>query len=296
MKTIFGINLDQTPKIRNFSITVKNLKSTILLRFSRYIDKLSNKKFYSNYYGNKPQGSKEEYLEIWGNAKSLAYPEIDKIELQYKYSVSKEWIDELALSTQVVKKGSDICYQHGRILYTLLSSYISKNPNQDYTIVETGTARGFSSICMAKAISDMHSFGKITTFDIIPCDEAMFWGCIEDHNGPQTRLQLLKNYNSLLSKIIFIQGDTKIQAKKFCTNRVNFAFLDGGHGYDDVINDYNLVSGRQEKGDIVIFDDYTPSMFPEIVTAVDEICHKYQYNQQIIMGNKDRGYCIGIKK
>jgi hypothetical protein len=37
-------------------------------------------------------------------------------------------------------------------------------------------------------------------------------------------------------------------------------------------------------------------MFPEIVTAVDEICHKYQYNQQIIMGNKNRGYCIGIKK
>ena len=39
--------------------------------------------------------------------------------------------------------------------------------------------------------------------------------------------------------------------------QVPFAFLDGGHGYYDVINDYNLVSGRQDKGDIVVFDDYT---------------------------------------
>ena len=249
-----------------------------------------------SYYGDKPQGSKEEYLEIWNNAKTIVYPEIDKIEFQYKYSLSKEWIDELALITQVVKKGSVICYQHGRILYTLLSSYISKNLNQDYTIVETGTARGFSSICMAKAISDMHSSGKIITFDLVPCDKVMFWGVIEDHNGPQTRLQLLRNYNNLLSKITFIQGDTKIQVKKYCSNRVNFAFIDGGHGYIDVINDYNLIAERQQKGDIVVFDDYSTSMFPKVVDAIDWICHKYQYNKQIVMANKDRGYCIAIKK
>ena len=97
-------------------------------------------------------------------------------------------------------------------------------------------------------------------------------------------------------KIIFFQGDTKIQVKKFSTSRVNFAFLDGGHEYEDVLNDFHLIYGRQKKGDVVIFDDYTPSKFPGIVRAVDEICLKYKYDTQIILLGTERGYCIGAKK
>jgi hypothetical protein len=286
MKSIFIAFIDK----------IKSVFLRLQEQSNRYVDRIANKQFYDYPYGKKPHATKEKYLEIWNEAKSTSFPAVDKLESHYGYAVSKDWIDDLALLTQVVIKGSKINYQHGRILYSALCSYIKKNPNSTFTIVETGTARGFSSICMAKALSDMDSYGTISSFDIIPNNQNMFWGCIADLNGPRTRAELLKDYNDLLNKIIFFQGDTKIQVKKFSTSRVNFAFLDGGHEYEDVLNDFHLIYGRQKKGDVVIFDDYTPSKFPGIVRAVDEICLKYKYDTQIILLGTERGYCIGAKK
>jgi hypothetical protein len=271
-------------------------KNVLINKYSINADRMFNKQFYNYPFGSKPHADKEKYIEIWSNAKSKTYTEIDSVEKQYNYAVDSEWLHNLALQTQVVIKGSDICYQHGRLLYAVLCSYISKNLKLDLTVVETGTARGFSSICMAKAIADMKGHGKIVTFDVIPNDTIMYWGCIADHEGPKTRQELLSNYNNLLNRIIFMQGDTKLQIKKFSSNRVNFAFLDGGHAYEDVMNDFESVHGRQEAGDIIIFDDYTPSMFPGIVSAVDEICSKYNYTKQVVMAHQSRGYVIAVKE
>ena len=43
------------------------------------------------------------------------------------------------------------------------------------TIVETGTARGFSSICMSKALIDQKKSGKIISLDCISHNEKIFW-------------------------------------------------------------------------------------------------------------------------
>ena len=96
--------------------------------------------------------------------------------------------------------------------------------------------------------------------------------------------------------MIYIQGDTKIQIQKFGANRVNFAFLDGGHEYRDVMNDFESINGRQETGDVIVFDDYTPNNFPGIVSAVNEICRTYNYTKQIVMAHQTRGYVIAVKK
>jgi len=195
-----------------------------------------------------------------------------------------------------VVKGSAICYEHGRVLYAVLCDYISKNLDLNLTIVETGTARGFSSIVMSKAMADMKGFGKIVTFDIIPHDTIMYWGCIADLTGPQTRQNLLFDYSKFLNSIVFIQGDTKLQIKKFSSNRVHFAFLDGGHEYMDVMNDFQALKGRQAVGDIIIFDDYTPNKFPGIVNAVNEICSEFGYKKDIVMAHQNRGYVIAVKQ
>ena len=118
-------------------------------------DRVFNKQFYNYPFGSKPHADKNKYIEIWNNAKSKKYAEIDSIEKQYKYAIDSVWLHDLALQTQVVIKGSEICYEHGRLLYAVLCDYISKNLKSNLTIVETGTARGFSSICMAKAMEDM---------------------------------------------------------------------------------------------------------------------------------------------
>jgi len=275
---------------------LRKYKNIILNKYLISADRMFNKQFYNYPFGSTPHADKNKYIEIWNNAKSKTYAEIDSIEKQYKYTIDSEWLHDLALQTQVVVKGSDICYEHGRILYAVLCDYISKNLKSNLTIVETGTGRGFSSICMSKAMDDMKGCGKIVTFDVFPNDTKMYWGCIADHEGTKTRRELLLKYNDFLNRVIFLQGDTKLQIKKFGANRVNFAFFDGGHEYKDVMNDFESVNGRQETGDIIIFDDYTPNMFPGIVSAVNEICSKYNYTKQIVMAHQSRGYVIAVKE
>ena len=57
-----------------------------------------------------------------------------------------------------------------------LRNYLStlSKENKTINIVETGTARGFSSICMAKALSDSEFEGSIFTLDVLPHFKKMF--------------------------------------------------------------------------------------------------------------------------
>ena len=56
-------------------------------------------------------------------------------------------------------------------------------------ILETGTARGFSSIIMSRVlINKKVSKGSIYTLDILPHNVKMYWNCISDPiNGKVTR-------------------------------------------------------------------------------------------------------------
>lgn len=281
---------------------IKNKFYFFKLRFIRLIRNFFEKKAaeqWNNYpFGNKIKGRKKVYLDLAIKAKNIHYPEIEAFEQNAGYQIDKNWLDELALHTQVVIKKSDICYAHGRILYSVLSNYISKNITlNNINIIETGTARGFSALCMAKALADNKKEGKIITFDVLPHDIKMFWNCIDDHNGPQSRKDLLSPWSKLVERyIVFHQGDTRIEMKKVKLQRTHFAFLDGFHTYPDVIYEYSQIRGLQKRGDIIVFDDYTPQQYPGLVKAVDEICSNDNYSKLIINSTNNRGYVIAEKK
>ena len=108
---------------------------------------------------------------------------------------------------------------------------------ENIVILETGTARGFSSLCMAKALNDSKISGSILTFDVLPHTKKIYWNCITDHlEGPITRQELLEPWKQLVNNyIIFHQGYSNIELKKIGLQRINFAFLDGSHTYKDVL-------------------------------------------------------------
>ncbi len=113
--------------------------------------------FHDYLFGKKPRARKEEYLAIWEKVKRQSYPVIDQYEQKLRFYIDSEWFHKLALHTQVVIKKSEICYQHGRLLYATLSNYVHQNGFSHINILETGTARGFSSLCMAKYVIDQNS-------------------------------------------------------------------------------------------------------------------------------------------
>ena len=244
---------------------------------------------------SKPIGSTLEYQEIFNRAKKLKIEEIEKLFDEREVIVEKNWFDELALKTQIVIKKSEINYYHGKLLYFFLTKYLDDNKFDEITILETGTARGYSSICMSKALNDRKQKGKIFTIDILPNNKKMYWNCIEDHKGKNTRLDLLQPWKNELKNIVFIEGRTKKKLKKMSFDRINFAFLDAAHTYKDVINEFNFVSNLQKKGDVIFFDDYSPEVFNPVVKAINEIEKLNKYRFEKIYSTEQRGYAVAYK-
>ena len=233
-----------------------------------------------------PLAPPSEYQRLWTEARQRSYPVVDRYEETCGAAIDSAWFHQLALLTQVAIKRSEICYQHGRLLYATLAQYARNRAHDHLTIVETGTARGFSALCMAKALDDAGATGKIVSFDVLPHDATILWNCIRDADGPRTRADLLHGYADLLERyLIFHRGDTRQEMAKMSVPRVHFAFLDSAHSYGHVMAEFASIRDRQTAGDILFFDDYTPEAYPGVVKAADEICLTHGYSRNIVRAN-----------
>lgn len=260
-------------------------------------ERLANARWFSYPLGNAPRGTCEDYLSRAAEARAREYPDVDAVERRLGFAVDPEWLHELALHTQVTIKGSAICYQHGRLLYAAVRDYVRRMSPASVTILETGTARGFSALCMARALADAGVPGTILTHDVLPHEVPMFWNCIDDLDGPRSRAALLRPWEELVERyLVFNQGDTLRELPKLRIPRVNLAFLDGQHTYEYVIREFAQLEGRQRPGDVVFFDDYTGAAFPGVVRAVDEICERHGYDRQVVAPAPERGYVIAVKR
>ena len=271
-------------------------KRIFLIQFAH---RIANKKWHNNPIAKTKIGTLDDYLILAEKAKNRICEEVNRFESKKGFKIDRIWLQELALQTQVVIKGSELNYAHGRVLYSALRNYLEKRDSnsKNISIIETGTARGFSSLCMAKALKDSEVEGNIITFDVLPHRKKMFWNCIADHIvGIQTREELLKSWNDLMERYItFVEGYSQIELLKISRSRIHFAFLDGAHTFNDVMLEFKCIKNFQQKGDVIIFDDYNKNKFPEIVKAVDTICNKFSYSKLIINSFDGRSYVVAEK-
>ena len=167
------------------------------LSFDLLLRKIKTKRDYlKNLFINKepfcdePLASKSDYLNLWKEAQNVSYQDIDELEIELGFKIDFTWYLKLALITQVCIKDSKICFAHGRVLFTVLSHYVNNLNIKYVNIIEVGTARGFSSLCMAKALQENKVKGKIITIDPLPIKRKIYWNCISDHEGKKRE----KNY------------------------------------------------------------------------------------------------------
>ncbi len=240
----------------------------------------------------------EDYEKIHNITKNKKYIDVDKLEEKYQFKIDKNYFENLAFNTQVVIKKNEINYQHGRILYTYLSDYITRNKssNNNINILETGTARGFSSICMSKALLDSNTNGKIFTIDILPHNVKMVWNCPKDLQQISSRGEILKDWIEELSNIIFLTGSSRNVLNNLFLNRVHFAFLDGLHTYSAVKCEFNYINERQISGDMIIFDDVVKNKYNGVVNLIDEVKKLNIYNIILLEISNFRTFAIATKK
>jgi Methyltransferase domain len=203
-----------------------------------------------------------------------------------------EFMDELALATQVVPKDEELDWSHGFLLYGALTSYLARTSSaRPVTILETGTARGFSAVCMAKALRDSGRAGTILTVDVLHAERPIYWNSVADTEGPKTRLELLDQWSDLVEDyVVFLRGDVAIALEQIGLARIHFAFLDAEHTFDAVRRELAFAASHQRSGDVIVCDDYTPSEFPEIVRAVDELAATGTYVLEPFVSSGARGY------
>ena len=215
------------------------------------------------------------------------------------FEILKPWLDKLALLTQVTIKSGELNYQHGRVVYSALRRYIYEHqlklkPSK-ITILEIGTARGFSAICMSKAFLDSKYTGSIISVDPLPHNTKMYWNCIADINGRSTRKELLKEYQEELSNIIFIRDQSPACLGKLGVERIHFAFVDGMHKYANIMQEYKYISDHQLPGDIIIFDDIQTAEYSDVGEFTREIERSGEYSLREIWSTKSRGYAVMTK-
>lgn len=276
---------------------MKNGLSRLMLRFGSGIRPSANP-WRDFPFGRQPRADANTYRRLHSEACKVRYPEIDALERNAGFAIDLSWMQELALHTQTVIKESALNFSHGRVLYSALRRRFidwQPLPGNAVLVVETGTARGFSALCMARALADAGLAGHVLTIDVLPHDVAMYWNCIDDIEGPKARRELLDSYKALLERIIFVEGDTREMLNRLGMGRVHAAYLDAQHTFQDVMNEFCSISARQRAGDIVIFDDVTPALFPGVVDAVAVIEHEYPYRVERIEASAQRGYAVATR-
>ena len=246
-------------------------------------------------FGDVPHADRDTYLTLHAKACAQSYPEVETYERESGIAIDRDWMEELALHTQCVVKKNPLNYGHGRILYSALRSYLKGGPDTPVTIFETGSARGFSSVVMARALADAEIGGSILTLDRLPHHTPMIWNCIDDNDGPKSRAEILEPWEPFLRHIAFLEGNVSELLRHIGLSRVNFAFLDATHEEQDVMEEYHYVAQRQKPGDMIIFDDVTPHQFPGVVAAIDKIEAMGLYQIQRITASELRGYAIGTR-
>jgi hypothetical protein len=281
---------------------MKNFYSTILKLIPKYFKLFLKDVYYAftgNYITKNCKGDKQNYLNIYDTIINKKYNNIDNFinSNQFK-EIDRNFLNNLALISQISIKKSEVNFQHGRLIYSILNNYIKLNRNilNNFLFIDVGTAKGFSSVIISKCAMDNDINYKMYSFDLIPHNKKIFWNSIKDTEGKSSREELLKDYKDYTHNVKYIKGRTKNKFKETSSHeRINFAFLDGSHDYDDVKFEFNFIKQKQKKGDIILFDDVTDGHFNGIVKLVNEIYQNQEYEIEKINSSIFRGYAIATK-
>jgi predicted O-methyltransferase YrrM len=165
------------------------------------------------------------------------------------------------LPSAVRNTGLSIGYPSWNLLYyTLLCSVDSPDP----VVIETGTNLGFSTIVLAQALKDANATSVVRTVDINP--------------AAVTRARENAVRAGLDNRISFTVGDSIEFLRRLATelDRVDFAFLDGGHAAAHVIAEFEILYPLlHSAGGKVYFDN---SGAGDVAAAIQHLRNRFGGN------------------
>jgi predicted O-methyltransferase YrrM len=130
------------------------------------------------------------------------------------------------------------------------------------TILEIGVWRGERARQLISAALETHHPSQVTylgfdLFDAMPADMVLVEASRRSKNPTIKEVwDSLGPFQDLGVRVQLVAGNTKETLKHHLVQNIDFAFIDGGHSYETVKNDWCNVERHMTSESVVIFDDY----------------------------------------
>jgi prepilin-type processing-associated H-X9-DG protein len=229
----------------------------------------------------------KDYTDAFEKERAQQYPVIDAFEKRMGYSLDRARLESAARTLACPLKVHPPNWQHGRVLYAAARRYLSYSTGQ-FTLLDIGTAKGFSALCLKWAVNDAGVDGHVVTVDVIDPFARIYRNSVADLDGLKTLAELLRPWPE--SGVIEAVKTGGVQWLKTHPGRVHFAFVDGKHTGSVVAQEGQLLADRQEPGDVVIFDDVH---LPDILEAVHGL--DAYFFVDILQVLPARAYAMGVR-
>ena len=163
-------------------------------------------------------------------------------------------------------------YERGILLYSLIAKYKPKN------VLEIGTAEGYSTLCMAWAMTDYNINGKIFTIDPkpfdVPVERNVTWEDNPKHDTVMlSRRELWNKFadKEWIKKIEVLTGFSgEVLQKNTELPKMDMGFIDGSHVYEAVVHDFYAFLEVASESFHLLFDDYVPNENDGVTKTIDE--------------------------
>lgn len=235
--------------------------------------------------------SAEEYRAAFAKERAQSYPMIDAIEARCGYAVDRELLEQAAAVLACPVKANPPNWQHGRVLCALAMERLARPTflTGEVAILDIGTAKGFSALCLHWALIRSGRVGRVTSIDVIDPLARVSRNTIAEVDGPLTLAETLRPWPEA-QQIRFLKS-TGVDYLHAHPERIHIAFIDGKHDGHVVRREGVLLTARQQSGDLAIFDDVH---IPDVSVAVSSLHHDYRLEYIEVLPN--RHYAIGVRK
>lgn len=234
----------------------------------------------------------EAYGAAFEQERARVYPMVDAIEASCGYALDRGRLESAARVLACPLKKNPPNWQHGRVLYALTRKYLDGHMSGWCNVLDIGTAKGFSALCLRWALDDHDDDecgGGVVSVDVVDPHARVARNTVADLDGLLTLEEILQPWPDA-KRILFVRS-TGLDWLERDGSRIHVAFVDGSHKANAVAREGALLQTRQERGDLAIFDDVHR---PDVLAAVAGLDREYHFDFLEVL--PDRSYAIGVRR
>lgn len=194
----------------------------------------------------------ETYQSLWERECRQEYAEIDRLEARLGVAVDRAKVNAAARVLSCPFKAKSPNWQNGRVLYALTRSRLESCAGPVH-LLDIGTAKGFSALCLQWALLDADCDGRVVSVDVMDPADRVRRNTVAECDSLRTLYEILEPWPE--AGMIRFERSTGRGWLKAHRERVHVASVDGKHSYEDVSEEAEFLSATQEPGDVIFFDD-----------------------------------------